>query len=110
MVRVLKIGGSILTDKRGERGVIQEEIERVAREVATRPQIWCWYIGARLLWAYPCHGNRLPQKVQPEGLRVTHESVVRLIHLLPWTALAGAGETIPFLSTPCPASPSPGEG
>lgn len=101
MVRVLKIGGSILTDKSGERGAIQEEIERVAREVATRPQDLVLVHGAGSFGHIPARQYCLPQRFSPEGLRVTHESVVRLNHLL-LEALAGAGvDSLPVHPLSC---------
>lgn len=90
MVRVLKIGGSILTDKSGERGAITDEIERVAREVASRPRDLVLVHGAGSFGHIPARQYGLPQKFSPEGLRVTHESVVRLNRLL-LEALAEAG-------------------
>ena len=82
MVRVLKIGGSILTDKSGERGARSEEIERVAREVASGPHDLVLVHGAGSFGHIPARRYGLPLKFSPEGLRVTHESVVRLICLL----------------------------
>ena len=95
MVRVLKIGGSILTDKSGEKGALPEEIDRVAREVASRPRDLVLVHGAGSFGHIPARKYGLPQRFSPEGLRVTHESVVRLNRLV-LEALAQAGvESLP---------------
>ena len=38
MTRILKIGGSILTDKRRSLAARPEEIDRIAAEIATSPE------------------------------------------------------------------------
>ena len=101
MVRVLKIGGSILTDKSRERGALLEEIERVAREVASRPQDLVLVHGAGSFGHIPARQYGLPKRFSPEGLRVTHESVVRLNRLM-LEALAEAGvESLPIHPLSC---------
>lgn len=101
MVRVLKIGGSILTDKSGERGARSEEIERVAREVASGPHDLVLVHGAGSFGHIPARRYGLPLKFSPEGLRVTHESVVRLNCLL-LEALARAGvDSLPVHPLSC---------
>lgn len=101
MIRVLKIGGSILTDKSGEKGALPEEIERVAGEVASRPHDLVLVHGAGSFGHIPARKYGLPQKFSPEGLRVTHESVVRL-NLLLLEALAEAGvESLPVHPLSC---------
>ena len=97
----MKIGGSILTDKRGEKGALPEEIERVAREVASRPRDLVLVHGAGSFGHIPARQYGLPQRFSPEGLRVTHESVVRLNRLL-LEALAEAGvESLPVHPLSC---------
>jgi len=101
LVRVLKIGGSILTDKSGERGARSEEIERVAREVASGPHDLVLVHGAGSFGHIPARRYGLPLKFSPEGLRVTHESVVRLNCLL-LEALARAGvDSLPVHPLSC---------
>jgi len=101
MVRVLKIGGSILTDKSGEKGALQDEIERVAREVASRPRDLVFVHGAGSFGHIPASQYGLPKRFSPEGLRVTHQSVVRLNRLL-LEALAEAGvESLPVHPLSC---------
>ena len=101
MVRVLKIGGSILTDKSGERGALSEEIERVAGEVASRPGDLVLVHGAGSFGHIPARQYDLSQRFSAEGLRVTHESVVRLNRLLQ-EALAAAGvESLPVHPLSC---------
>jgi isopentenyl phosphate kinase len=101
MVRVLKIGGSILTDKGCERGALPMEIERVAREVASRPHHLVLVHGAGSFGHIPAKQYGLPQRFSPEGLRVTHESVVRLNRLV-LEALAKAGvEALPVHPLSC---------
>ncbi len=101
MVRVLKIGGSILTDKSGERGALPEEIERVAGEVASRPHDLVLVHGAGSFGHIPARKYGLPRKFSPEGLRVTHESVVRLNRML-LDALTEAGvESLPVHPLSC---------
>ncbi len=67
MVRVLKIGGSILTDKIGEKGALPEEIERVAREVASRPRDLVLVHGAGSFGHIPARQVRPAAKIQPGG-------------------------------------------
>jgi isopentenyl phosphate kinase len=87
---VLKIGGSILTDKSQPMAARPEEIERVAEEVSTAPRDLVLVHGAGSFGHIPASGYGLPERFSPEGLLKTHESVVRLNAMM-IEALAAAG-------------------
>lgn len=79
MLKVLKIGGSILTDKNRSAAARPEEIKRVAEEIAaSTPSDLILVHGAGSFGHVPAREYGLPQIFSPEGLRVTHQSVVRL--------------------------------
>ncbi|MDM7935638.1 MAG: isopentenyl phosphate kinase [Methanothrix sp.] len=78
MVKVLKIGGSILTDKNRSATARPEEIRRVAEEIAASPSNLILVHGAGSFGHVPARKYGLPQGFSPEGIRVTHQSVVRL--------------------------------
>jgi isopentenyl phosphate kinase len=78
VVKVLKIGGSILTDKNRSATARHEEIRRVAEEIAASPSGLIFVHGAGSFGHVPARKYGLPQRFSPEGLRVTHQSVVRL--------------------------------
>jgi isopentenyl phosphate kinase len=78
VVKVLKIGGSILTDKNRSAAARPEEIRRVAEEIAASPSDLIFVHGAGSFGHVPARKYGLPQGFSPEGLRVTHQSVVRL--------------------------------
>ncbi len=78
MVKVLKVGGSILTDKSRSATARPEEIKRVAEEIAAFPDGLVFVHGAGSFGHVPAKKYGLPQRFSFEGLRVTHQSVVRL--------------------------------
>lgn len=78
MVKVLKIGGSILTDKNRSTVARPEEIRRVAEEIAASPSDLILVHGAGSFGHVPARKYGLPQGFSSEGLRVTHQSVVDL--------------------------------
>ncbi len=90
MVRILKIGGSILTDKTQMACARHEEIERVAREIATSSEDLILIHGAGSFGHVPAKKYGLPKRFDPEGLRVTHFCVAKLNELVV-SALARAG-------------------
>ena len=101
MTQVLKIGGSILTDKSRDEGACTKEIERVAREVSSHPEDLLLVHGAGSFGHVPAKRYGMPFKFSPEGLRVTHESVVRLNRLV-LEALAEVGvESLPVHPLSC---------
>lgn len=90
MVKVLKIGGSILTDKNRRLFARSEEINRVAEEVAPYADNLILIHGAGSFGHVQAEEYRLREKFSPEGLRVTHSSVVELNRLVV-EALARSG-------------------
>jgi isopentenyl phosphate kinase len=90
LVKVLKIGGSIITDRGQPLAASPEEIRRVAEEVARAPQNLVLVHGAGSFGHIPASRYGLPERFSPEGLRATHESVVRLNAMMV-EALAAAG-------------------
>jgi len=98
MVRILKIGGSILTDKSKPSCPRSMEIARIAREIAAAPFDLVLVHGAGSFGHVPAKKYGLPEAFSPEGLRVTHDSVLKLNELVV-TALGRAG------AMPLPVNP-----
>ena len=90
MVKVLKIGGSILTDKSRRMFARSEEINRVAEEVAPYAENLILIHGAGSFGHVQAEEYKLREKFNPEGLRVIHSSVVELNRLVV-EALARSG-------------------
>jgi isopentenyl phosphate kinase len=90
LVKVLKIGGSILTDKNRRLFARSEEINRVAEEVAPYADNLVLIHGAGSFGHVQAEEYELREKFNPEGLRVTHSSVVELNRLVV-EALARSG-------------------
>lgn len=82
MIKILKIGGSVLTDKNRPACARTGEIERVAREAAASSSGLVIIHGAGSFGHIPAKKYGLPEKFDPEGLRETHASVVRLNELV----------------------------
>jgi isopentenyl phosphate kinase len=82
MVRILKIGGSILTDKTHPASPRMKEIERIAKEVAAVSEQLILVHGAGSFGHMPAKRYGLPERFSPEGLRETHSSVARLNELV----------------------------
>jgi isopentenyl phosphate kinase len=89
-MKILKIGGSILTDKGRLEAAQPEEIRRVAEEIASSSSGLILVHGAGSFGHMPARKYGLPQDFSPEGLRVTHQSVVRLNDMVV-NALSRAG-------------------
>lgn len=90
MIKVLKIGGSILTDKTRTARARTIEIERVAAEIAQSPENLVFIHGAGSFGHAPAKRYGLPERFDPEGLRITHSCVAKL-NCLVVDALAKAG-------------------
>jgi isopentenyl phosphate kinase len=90
LVKVLKIGGSILTDKSRPLAARPKEISRVAEEIAAAPQNLILVHGAGSFGHIPAKRYGLPERFNLQGLRETHASVARL-NALVVEALAEAG-------------------
>jgi len=89
-VKVLKIGGSVLTDKTRQQCARLAEIERTANEIASAASDLVLVHGAGSFGHYPARKYGLPDRFSPEGVRVTHQSVVEL-NTLVVKALVRAG-------------------
>ncbi len=90
MTKVLKIGGSIITDKTKSSAPRRDEIQRIADEIVPFAEDLVLVHGAGSFGHIPAKNYRLPDRFSPEGLRVTHKSVVEL-NTLVVKALARAG-------------------
>ena len=90
MVRVLKIGGSILTDKSQPVAARPTEIKRVAEEVAAACHDLILVHGAGSFGHIPASRHGLQECFSPRGLLETHESAARL-NALVVEALAKSG-------------------
>jgi isopentenyl phosphate kinase len=82
VTRILKIGGSILTDKSRELTPRQGEITRVAQEIAIHPNDLVLVHGAGSFGHIPAKKYGLPHEFSREGLRVTHSSVSHLCEMV----------------------------
>lgn len=89
-IKVLKIGGSIITDKTRPACARMSEIERVTEEIAQSPEDLIFVHGAGSFGHAPAKKYGLPGKFDPEGLRNTHSCVAKLNSLVV-DALAKAG-------------------
>jgi isopentenyl phosphate kinase len=89
-VKVLKIGGSILTDKNRSYRAKKKEIKRVAEEVAQSSEALILVHGAGSFGHVIAKEHRLTERFNPEGLRATHQSVKKLNELVV-QALSEAG-------------------
>ncbi|MDM7940324.1 MAG: uridylate kinase, partial [Methanothrix sp.] len=67
-MRVLKIGGSILTDKKRIGAARQREIQRIAEEIAADPEDLVLVHGAGSFGHIPARRYGLPESFNPEGL------------------------------------------
>ncbi len=65
MTKVLKIGGSILTDKTRDNAARLDEISRVAQEIAARPEDLVLVHGAGSFGHFPAKRYGLPSMLQP---------------------------------------------
>ena len=82
MTRVLKIGGSILTDKSRDLAPRPDEISRVAKEIASHPDDVVLVHGAGSFGHIPAKKYGLPHEFNRQGLRVTHGCVAKLCELV----------------------------
>ncbi|MBN1324094.1 MAG: isopentenyl phosphate kinase family protein [Methanotrichaceae archaeon] len=78
MLRILKIGGSVLTDKTTEGSAKLGEIERIAEEVSASPGDLILVHGAGSFGHIHAQRFGLPSRFDPIGLLETHRSVVSL--------------------------------
>ena len=98
MVRILKIGGSVITDKAKASCPRSQEIARIAMEVASSPKDLVLVHGAGSFGHVPAKKYGLPEKFSAEGLRETHSSVLKLNEMV-IEALGRAG------ASPLPVNP-----
>lgn len=90
MIKVLKIGGSIITDKTRIASARNDEIARVASEIAQSPDDLIFIHGAGSFGHIPADKYGLPERFNPVGLRNTHSCVAKLNSLVV-DALSRAG-------------------
>jgi len=82
VTRILKIGGSILTDKSRALAPRPEEITRVAEEISIHPDDVVLVHGAGSFGHIPAKKYGLPHEFSREGLRVTHGYVAQLCEMV----------------------------
>lgn len=82
MTRILKIGGSILTDRSRKLTARPDEILRVAREIASFPDDVVLVHGAGSFGHIPAKKYGLPHEFNRQGLRVTHNCVAKLCEMV----------------------------
>ncbi|HNT73271.1 MAG TPA: uridylate kinase, partial [Methanothrix sp.] len=76
-IRVLKVGGSVLTDKTRLESARIEEIGRIAAEIAGCGPGLILVHGAGSFGHFHAERYRLAERFDPEGVLETHRSVVR---------------------------------
>ena len=81
-IKILKIGGSVLTDKTRLETARIEAIERIASEVAKHARRLILVHGAGSFGHIHAKNFGLTERFSPEGVLETHRSVVRLNDLL----------------------------
>lgn len=81
-IKILKVGGSVLTDKTRLETVRTEAIERIATEVAKHARGLILIHGAGSFGHIHAKSFGLTERFSPEGVLETHRSVVRLNDLL----------------------------
>jgi isopentenyl phosphate kinase len=79
---VLKIGGSILTDKGCRMSARTDEIMRVAEEIAPNARDLVLVHGAGSFGHIQADEYRLHERFDPKGLRITHGSVAELNRMI----------------------------
>jgi isopentenyl phosphate kinase len=89
-MKILKIGGSILTDKTRASAAREDAILLMAKEIAQSPEKLVLVHGAGSFGHIPAQRYGLPQKFSPEGLWATHRSVALLNDMIV-EALSRAG-------------------
>jgi isopentenyl phosphate kinase len=82
MIKILKIGGSIITDKNRSALARPDEITRVAEEVASAPTDLVLVHGAGSFGHIPAKRYTLPHRFNPKGLQITHSCVARLNQMM----------------------------
>jgi isopentenyl phosphate kinase len=100
-VKILKIGGSIITDKNRPMTARAEEIERVAREIAASPCDLILVHGAGSFGHMPAKKYGLPEDFSREGIRVTHQSVARLNDIVINALVEAGADPIPVHPLSC---------
>jgi isopentenyl phosphate kinase len=97
-IKILKIGGSVLTDKARLESARFEVVERIAAEIAGAGEGLILVHGAGSFGHIHAKNFGLVERFSPEGVLQTHRSVVRLNDLVV-ESLTGAG------SNPVPVHP-----
>jgi isopentenyl phosphate kinase len=82
MVKILKIGGSVLTDKSRPSYARIDEIKRISSEISSVSSDLILVHGAGSFGHVQAKEYGLPQKFNPKGLWKTHESVVKLNNMI----------------------------
>ena len=77
-IKILKIGGSVLTDKTRLESARMEEIERIAAEIAGCDSGLILVHGAGSFGHIHAEEYSIAERFDPEGVLETHRSVVRL--------------------------------
>jgi isopentenyl phosphate kinase len=91
MLKILKIGGSVLTDKSSEAACARiEEIDRISEEIASNPSGLILVHGAGSFGHIQAGAYGMPERFSRVGIRVIHSSVARLNRIVV-DALAEAG-------------------
>lgn len=76
---ILKLGGSVITDKGADRGVVKEDaLQRIAQEVSEFQGKMIIVHGAGSFGHTYARKYRLDTSFDPEGVIITHESVKKL--------------------------------
>ncbi len=100
-MKILKIGGSIITDKNQPMTARTEEIERVAEEIAAYPCDLILVHGAGSFGHMPAKKYGLPENFSREGVRVTHQSVVMLNDMVIEALTEAGADPIPVHPLSC---------
>ncbi|HII07566.1 MAG TPA: isopentenyl phosphate kinase family protein [Methanotrichaceae archaeon] len=100
-IKILKIGGSVLTDKTRLESARMEEIERIATEIARHGSGLILVHGAGSFGHIHAKKYNLAERFSPEGVLETHRSVVRLNDLVVESLRRAGSRPVPVHPLSC---------
>ncbi len=100
-IKILKIGGSVLTDKTRLESARMDEIERIAAEIAKYGSGLILVHGAGSFGHIHAKNYNIAERFSPEGVLETHRSVVRLNDLVVESLKRAGSSPVPVHPLSC---------
>jgi isopentenyl phosphate kinase len=100
-IKILKIGGSVLTDKKRLESPRMEAIQRIAAEIAGHESGLILVHGAGSFGHIHAKNYRLVEKFSAEGVLETHRSVVKLNDLMVESLRSAGSSPVPVHPLSC---------